>query len=263
VHNEVVALWERAAATYEVEIPYFRLMGERVVVHAALRPGELVLDVACGKGATLVPAAQAVGDTGRALGVDIVDEMVQGARRAVADAGLSNAQASVMDGEALERPDASFDVVIMAFGLGFMRPEAVLSEAARVLRRPGRLVTSVPAGGGADWAFFGELCEEYGLVHRGLPGGSRIPSPDEVAAMFAAAGFALGPPAQESVTVRFPDDESWWRWAWSHGQRGFLEQLDEKDVDAFKASAFARLRSFATPDGIPLEQQFLVLMATV
>jgi SAM-dependent methyltransferase len=222
-----------------------------------------VLDVACGKGATLVPAARAVGDTGRVLGVDIVDQMVQEARRAVADAGLSNSDARVMDAEALDLPDQSFDVVLMAFGLGFLRPELAFSEAARVLRRPGRFVTSVPAGGGADWAFFGDLCEEYELVPRGLPGGSRVPSPDEVQAMFAAAGFALEPPAQESVTVRFPDEESWWRWAWSHGQRGFLEQLGDKRVDAFKAAAFARLRSFATPDGIPLEQQFLVLKATV
>jgi SAM-dependent methyltransferase len=244
VDDEVVALWERAAATYEIEIPYFRLMGERV-------------------GATLVPAARAVGDGGRVLGVDIVPQMVEAADRVIAEAGLSNAEAKVMDGEALDLPDGSFDAVIMAFGLGFMRPERALREVARVLRRPGRLVTSLPAGGGDNWAFFGELCEQYGLVPRGQPSGSRIPSPEEVAAMFGAAGFELQPPIFDSVTVTFPDEESWWRWAWSHGQRGFLEQLADDRVDQFKAAAFARLRSFATPDGIPLEQQFLVLKATV
>jgi hypothetical protein len=36
---EVVALWERAATTYDTEIPYFRQMGERVVAHADLRTG--------------------------------------------------------------------------------------------------------------------------------------------------------------------------------------------------------------------------------
>jgi O-methyltransferase/aklanonic acid methyltransferase len=261
--DEVVALWERAAATYETEIPYFQLMGQRVVAHAELQPGEAVLDLACGKGATLVPAAKAVGHTGRVLGVDIVEGMVTAAREVIADAGLSNAEAKVMDGEALDLPDSSFDVVIMAFGLGFLRTELVLAEVARVLRRPGRFVTSVPAGGGEDWAFFGELCQQFGLVHRALPGGASIPSPDEVAKMFAAAGLMLQAPVQDSVTVIFDSAEAWWRWVWSHGQRGFVEQLPADRVDEFKDAAFRSLRSIATPNGIPLEQQFLVLKATI
>jgi 2-polyprenyl-3-methyl-5-hydroxy-6-metoxy-1,4-benzoquinol methylase len=60
----VVAFWTRAAEAYETEVPYFGPMGERIVAHAGLRPGQSVLDVACGKGATLLPAARAVGDGG-------------------------------------------------------------------------------------------------------------------------------------------------------------------------------------------------------
>jgi O-methyltransferase/aklanonic acid methyltransferase len=261
--DEVVALWERAAETYETEVPYFRQMGERIVTHAGLQSGESVLDIACGKGATLVPAARTVGPSGRVVGGDIVDAMVQAARDNVAAEGLSNVEVTVMDGEALTLPPDSFDAVIIAFGLGFMRAAAVLPEVARVLRRPGRLITSVPTGGGPEWEFFGELCQQYELVPRSQPGGSRIPSPQEAAAMFGTAGFALQPPAQESVSVTFPDEESWWRWVWSHGQRGFLEQLGDDRVDGFKADAFAALRAFATPEGIPLEQQFLVLTATI
>ena len=264
MHEEVVGLWERAAETYETEVPYFQLMGERIVAaHADLQPGETVLDVACGKGSTLIPAARQVGDAGRVLGVDIVEAMVDAARGAIAEAGLSNAEARQMDAEALDLPDASFDVVLMAFGLGFVRPEPTLAEIARVLKRPGRFVTSVPAGGGDNWAFFGELCEQYGLVHKALPGGASLPTPADVAAMFSAAGFNLQPPVQDSVTVTFADEEAWWRWVWSHGQRGFVERLPDDQVEQFKAEAFAALRSFATPDGIDLEQQFLVLKATV
>jgi hypothetical protein len=90
-----------------------------------------------------------------------------------------------------------------------------------------------------------------------------MPSPPEVAAMFGTAGFALQPPVQESVSLTFADEQSWWRWVWSHGQRGFLEQLGDDRIEAFKADAFAALRSFVTPDGIPLDQNFLVLTATI
>src|SRR4051794_25384342 len=105
MHDEVVGLWERAAETYETEVPYFQLMGERIVAaHADLQPGEVVLDVACGKGATLIPAAQQVGDAGRVLGVDIVEAMVDAAGQAIAEAGLSNADVRKMDAEALDLP---------------------------------------------------------------------------------------------------------------------------------------------------------------
>ena len=259
--DTVVALWERAAATYETEVPYFTLMGERVVAHAALAPGQDVLDVACGKGAALVPAAIAVGPAGRVVGIDIVPAMVDAARAAARAAGLDNVEVAVMDGEELEFEPARFDVVISAFGLGFLRPERALPEMRRVLRDGGRLVISAPAGGGDNWNFFGALCERYGLVSSAHPGGTQMPGPDDVAQRFASAGFRVDPPVHDAVSVRFADEESWWRWAWSHGQRAFLEHLRESDVEAFKSDAFAALRSFASSDGIALEQQFLVLTA--
>jgi SAM-dependent methyltransferase len=261
VDEKVVALWERAAATYETEVPYFTLMGARVVAHAALVTGQEVLDVACGKGATLVPAAAAVGAAGRVVGIDIVPEMVEGARAAAEAAGLDNVEVVVMDGEALEFEPSRFDVVICAFGLGFLRPERALPEMRRVLRDGGRFVTSVPTGGGPNWNFFGELCERYGLVSTAHPGGAQVPQLDEVAQRFSSVGFRVDPPVHDVVTVRFADEESWWRWAWSHGQRALLERLDDADAPAFKKEAFAAMRSFAASDGIPLEQQFLVLTA--
>jgi SAM-dependent methyltransferase len=261
VDERVVALWERAAATYETEVAYFTPMGERVVAHAALAPGEDVLDVACGKGATLLPAAVAVGPGGHVTGIDIVAAMVEAARAAAAARGLRNVAVEVMDAEALDFEQSRFDVVISAFGLGFLRPEHALPEIHRVLRDGGRLVASAPLGGGANWNFFGALCERYGLVSTAHPGGAQMPPLEEVARLFASMGFRVGAPVQDVVSVSFPDEETWWRWAWSHGQRAFLERLDASDVDAFKRDAFSALRSFATSDGILLEQQFLVLTA--
>lgn len=258
----VVALWERAAPIYETEVPYFRLMGERIVDYAALEPGDEVLDVACGKGAVLLPAAIAVGARGRVVGIDIVPAMVEGARSAAAAADLTNVSVEVMDGEAIEFEPASFDVVIMAFGLGFLRPEIALPEIRRVLRDGGRLVTTAPLGGGPNWNFFGELCERYGLTSEAHPGGVKMPDIDEVMRLFEQSGFSLGAPMTDSVSVWFADEASWWRWAWSHGQRAFLEHLADADVEAFKTDAFAALRSFRSPEGILLEQQFLALTAT-
>ena len=258
----VRAFWARAAETYETEVPYFGPMGERIVTHAGLRPGQAVLDVACGKGATLVPAARAVGPDGSVLGIDIVPEMVTAARAAAVAAGLRNVTVEVGDGDALDLESAGFDIVICSFGLGFLRPERALPEMRRVLRQGGHLVTSVPTGGGSNWDFFGALCERYGLVSEAHVGGAAPPPFEEMAKLVASIGFVLAPPVQESVSVVFADEEAWWRWAWSHGQRAYLERLDASQVDPFKAEAFAALQSFRTPAGFPLEQQFLVLTAS-
>jgi SAM-dependent methyltransferase len=260
--DAVVELWSRAAATYETEIPYFGPMGERIAAHAGLEPGQHVLDVACGKGATLLPAAAAVGPDGHVTGIDIVPEMVDRARQAAAAAGLANVSMQVMDGEDLEFADASFDVVIVAFGLGFLRPDRALPEIRRVLRDGGRLVAGAPLGGGTNWDFFGDLCKRYGLESGAHPGGTSVPDFAAIVQLLAKAGLVAERPVTDAVSVRFPDEESWWRWVWSHGQRAYLERLDDSNVAAFKADAFAKLRSFATPEGIPLEQQFVVLRAT-
>jgi len=188
--------------------------------------------------------------------------MVEGARAAAAGASLGNVDVEVMDAEELQFDPGTFDVVINAFGLGFLRPDRALCETRRVLRDGGRLVASAPLGGGPNWEFFGKLCARYNLVSGAHPGGIAIPAPAELLGLFESAGLRVDPPVQDAVEIDFADEESWWRWVWSHGQRAFLEGLDDAEVAPFKAEAFAELRSFATPAGIHLEQQFLVVNAT-
>jgi arsenite methyltransferase len=113
----------------------------RPLAAGTLRPGEVVLDHACGAGMDLLLAARQVGPTGRAIGVDLTAAMVQRARRAVVAAGLRD-HVDVFQGayEALPVPDASVDVVL-SNGVLNLAPDkpAVLREIVRVLRPGGRL----------------------------------------------------------------------------------------------------------------------------
>jgi arsenite methyltransferase len=110
------------------------------VRHADLRPGQDVIDLGSGGGIDCLLAAGAVGASGSVIGVDFLPEMVARARRAAAEAGLSNV--SFVEGmiEALPLPDASADVVI-SNGVVNLSPRKVrvLAESFRVLRPGGRL----------------------------------------------------------------------------------------------------------------------------
>jgi SAM-dependent methyltransferase len=252
--ERVVRLWERAADSYETVLPYFGPMSERLAAVAEIQPGERILDVGCGKGASLVPAALATGPDGWAVGVDIVPGMVDAARAALAAAGCRNGDAVVMDGAALEFPDASFDVVLCGNALAFLGMERALTGFARVLRPGGRLLASAPTGGGPEWDFFGRLCEEFGLSAMPLD----ILPPPEIVAIQERLGLGDVRMSTETVHLVFPDEQAWWRWAWSHGQRWFLEQLSPAQAEEFQRRAFGHLRAIRTERGIPLDQNFMI-----
>jgi arsenite methyltransferase len=113
------------------------------LLHAALRPGETVLDLGSGAGFDAFLAAGAVGPTGRVIGVDMTPEMLERARRNAEAAGHRNVEFREGQIEALPVEDASVDVVISNCVINLVPDKAaVYREVARVLRPGGRVVVS-------------------------------------------------------------------------------------------------------------------------
>jgi SAM-dependent methyltransferase len=110
---------------------------------AELREGETVLDLGSGGGIDVLLSARRVGPTGRAIGVDMTDEMLSLARRNAADAGATNVEFRKGTIEALPLDDASVDVVISNCVINLASDKsAVFAEIARVLRPGGRVGVS-------------------------------------------------------------------------------------------------------------------------
>ena len=107
------------------------------------RPGEVVVDLGSGAGADVIPAAQLVGPTGEAIGVDFTPDMVERARRHAAERGVANARFELGRLEALPLDDATADVVISNCVVNLSTDKAAaLSEALRVLKPGGRVAIS-------------------------------------------------------------------------------------------------------------------------
>jgi SAM-dependent methyltransferase len=113
------------------------------VAVAELHEGETVLDLGSGGGIDVLLSAKRVGPTGRAIGVDMTDEMLALADRNATEAGATNVEFRKGTIEALPLEDASVDVVISncVINLAADKP-AVFREIARVLRPGGRIGVS-------------------------------------------------------------------------------------------------------------------------
>jgi arsenite methyltransferase len=110
---------------------------------ADLHEGETVLDLGSGAGADVLISARRVGASGRAIGLDMTDEMLELARRNAAEAGADNAEFVKGYIEQLPLPDASVDVVISNCVINLSADkQRVIREAARVLRPGGRFAVS-------------------------------------------------------------------------------------------------------------------------
>lgn len=151
---------------------------------AGLQAGETVLDLGAGAGADVLISARRVGRAGRAIGLDMTDEMLSLARANARDAGLGNVTFVKGYIEDIPLDDATVDVVISNCVINLSTDKRqVLREAARVLRPGGRLaVADVIADGQMDDAIRADLAAWTGCIAGAL-------TRAEYEAALSSAGF--------------------------------------------------------------------------
>ena len=135
------------------------------VRYAFLQPGETVLDIGSGGGIDTILAARRVGPDGKAVGLDILEEMCDRGRRHAAEAGVDGWTEFVRgEMEDIPLPDESIDVVISNGVLNLSaRKSRALAEMFRLLRPGGRICM-------ADLTVDGELPPEIANDHSAWAG---------------------------------------------------------------------------------------------
>ena len=169
--EQIRSAWDRLAAGYdEFVTPTGNLaVAQDALRRAELRSGMRFLDVASGSGALSLPAARMGADV---LAVDISPAMIERLEARARQEGLSNLEARVMDGQALELEDERFDISASQFGV-MLFPDLPrgLSEMVRVTR-PGGRVLIVTFGAPTQVEF---LTFFVGAIKSVVPGFSGLP----------------------------------------------------------------------------------------
>jgi SAM-dependent methyltransferase len=225
----------------------FQEWTDRVADSAGLRPGQRVLDVACGTGALTRAVAARVGPNGTTIGLDVNDGMLAVARRKAPkiDWRLGRAEALGLETE-------SFDAVVSQFGLMFFEDRrAALAEMMRVLRHGGRLAVAVWDSLERTPGYLAVTVLLHRLFGDRVAGALRAPfvlgDPSAVRALFAAAGIPDATVTTRKGTARFPSIKAWMYTdvkGWT-----LADMIDDAQFARLLEEAEKALRPFLATDG--------------
>ncbi|MBI5033094.1 MAG: class I SAM-dependent methyltransferase [Chloroflexi bacterium] len=247
-------IFDGAAERYDREGPsVFRKFGGQLVELMHLAGGERVLDVATGKGAVLIPAAEIVGRYGRVVGIDLSSKMLDETESIAREAGLDNFELYKMDAEHLEFRDEIFDMVTCAFALFFFPSMKVaLKEMYRVLVPGGRLGVTVfgsePPPFDPGWRIFAEQARAYDTAVRTPQ--RVVYSPDDVKSVLEEAGFVEVETQLKVYDVVYRSEADWWAFQMTLGNRASILRMPEETRRKFKEEHLARMRPLFREDGL-------------
>jgi SAM-dependent methyltransferase len=234
-------------------------------------PGERVLDVGCGTGATAIPFAAALLPDGHVTGIDIAEPMLAQARENIAAAGAANVSLVLADAQVHRFAPDSFDLLISRFGVMFFAdPIAAFTNIYAGLRRGGRLCMAV-------WASMAENVHwqipfDIAVKHLGPPaptpphepGPMAFRDPDYLREILTKAGFAAIDIAPRGFHITGQTAESEAEHAAMFGPAWRLmeeKQAAEEARRAIIAETAAGFAPYMTAEGLRLPGTVLIAKA--
>jgi ubiquinone/menaquinone biosynthesis C-methylase UbiE len=267
-------MWESVAGGWDEHQDFVDARGaaltEQLLLLASPAPGERVLELACGAGGVGIAAAQRVGETGEVVLSDVAPAMVAIAAARVAELGLRNVSARVLDLEQIDEPDACYDVAVCREGLMFVvDPARAARELRRVLRPGGRVAIAVWGPRERNpWlaVVFDAVSVELGtpVPPPGVPGPFSLDDAGRLEALLAGAGFSAVDVQEVSTPYRAASVEEWWsRTAALAGPLARrLSTLPEPVAQALRERARNAVGGYVTPTGLEIPGVSLVAAAT-
>ncbi len=222
---------------------------------AGVRAGSRVLDVAAGAGGQTLVAARRVGPSGFVLATDIASNLLVFAAEAARQAGLTNVETRVMDGENLELEAEAFDAVISRVGLIYFPDQQRALTGMRHILKPGGKIAAIVYSTAENNKFFSlpvAIIRRRAQLPRplpGQPGPFSLGSPGVLEEAFTRAGFREVQTRVVAAPLRLPSTAEYLRFA--QESWGALHQMLAGLIEAERQAAWEEieqaLRRFEDP----------------
>jgi SAM-dependent methyltransferase len=231
----------------------------RLLDAVEVSPGDRLLELAGGPGGVGLAAAERVGPEGEVVLSDVAEAMATVAGQRAAARRLTNVSTAVLDLEAIDQPDESFDAVVCREGLMFaLDPARALGEIHRVLRPDGRTALSVWGLRSAN-PWLGELLDATSTVldtpmpPPGIPGPFSLADVD-LDALLSEAGFVDVLVDEVPVPHRTGSFEEYW--GLTTDLAGPLAMIlgafDDDVIGPIRDRTRAALEPYFTADGLEI-----------
>ncbi len=265
-------MWAAVAGAWEEHADYVDARGasvtEKMLELAEPRPGERVLELACGPGSVGLAVAERVAP-GEVVISDVVTEMTAIAAVRAEAAGLDNVSTKDLDLEHIDEADRSYDVVLCREGLMLVPdPARAAREMRRILRPRGRVALAVWGPRARNpWlgVLFDVVSAQLGasIPPPGIPHPFSLDDPDRLAELLSEAGLSEVVVDEVQVPYRAPSFDEWWER--SSALAGPLAQklalLPEPAAQTLRARAREAVRAYETPGGLEFPGVSLVASA--
>jgi ubiquinone/menaquinone biosynthesis C-methylase UbiE len=225
-----------------------------LIAAAAIRPGERVLDVACGTGVVTRRAAERTGEAGEVAGLDVNPGMLAVAR-SVTPPGVA-IDWNEASAEAMPFPDGSFDVALCQMGLQFVPDKAAaLREMHRTLAPGGRVVLNLP---GPTPPLFAAMAES--LAENVQPESGKfvhvvfsLHDAQQLRRLTSEAGFDDVDVQSRPKTLRLPPPADFlWQYVHSTPLAGVVAGASDEQRAALEQDVCARWQDFTTDGGMEM-----------
>jgi SAM-dependent methyltransferase len=247
----------RAARTYGAAadhytwpaLSFWDRFGTDTVSRLGLASGDSVLDLCCGAGASAIPAARAVGPSGRVLAIDMAAPMLELAQARAADEGLGHLTFRCGDATHTGLPDGNFDAVVCVFGVFFAPDMADFVAEMWRLVRPGGVLAVTTWGPGlfepANGRFWRCVGEAEPALFKAFNPWDEITTPSALAGLLVRGGVLSPSVVAVASEGRHQLDhpDQFWDIVLGSGYRATADALGPGLRDRVRSQLLAELRA--------------------
>lgn len=251
---------QRASLTYSAAADHYDLpalsfwhrFGEQTIRRAGVQPGDHVVDLCCGSGASALAAARATGPHGRVLGVDVAEGLLALAREKAAREGLENVQFVHRDATATGLVSEGANVVVCVFGVFFAPDMAAFVAEMWRLVTPGGCLAVTTWGPSlfepGNSIFWDSVREVEPSLYKAFNPWDSLTRTQPVLDLFSAVG--AGVPVIDAVAGRQQLDRpsDFWQVVMGSGYRNTVDALQPVRRSSLRNIVIQRLEAEAVHD---------------